>query len=358
MMNAKDRNDEYLKSIMDGIDENRLMKLQKLFIDKEKSFDANEYCEEFVKIYPEFKGNEEYIFPEFDEENIKLMVNSYLYCVGDWKCDGDSSMQEVRDKLGIDVASHFKLPNDMSPLEYEKYRVCKYIVTPLHDDVKYGSQIDEEKDLNEQFSKGLVQAWRNLHGISQENAIELLQEEAKKLEELNPELNKLKFDRNNVKDLWNVVCGVTYDFPVEDIQMFTDRYREGVLDRIERGPIVNDFIKKHGLEGKYRFGWCPSDKTLENIEQKLQEKQSMEISTNKVCDKNENSEQSNKDSSLPESVSKSLCDDKSSVSKKDGYEKAKENLNKGLSEAVVETKISSNTKTNALSMGIMKKEGR
>ena len=270
MMKGKDRNDEYVASVLNGTKEVGHIQLHDLMLKNEKSFKQEEYWDEFVKIYPEFNEQKDFMYNEFKEENIKDTMRLYWNPRIKYVCDGDSSMREVREGLGVDVGSHFKLPNGMSPVEYERYRVCKYAVNPGIDDVKYGSKINANADideLNDRILAGHVQAWRNLHGISQEEALGMLQEDFKKLNELNSnKLDKLNFDMNSAKDLWHVTSGVVYDFPIEDIQLFVDYKKNG----------TDNFATKDGkvdgneLIGDFRFSWRLSEQTLKNIElQKL-----------------------------------------------------------------------------------------
>lgn len=91
-----------------------------------------------------------------------------------------------------------------------------------------------------------------------------INQELEELTKLNPELKGLNNNKNNLIETYRTLIGVTSQYNVDDINAYLHNMRTGsknfaVLDRAEK-------IKKAtGI----RFGWQPSAKTMDKIEQQL-----------------------------------------------------------------------------------------
>ena len=95
-------------------------------------------------------------------------------------------------------------------------------------------------------------------------ALKDINRELEELTKLNPELKGLNNNKNNLIETYRTLIGVTSQYNVDDINAYLHNLRTGsknsaVLDRAEK-------IKKAtGI----RFGWQPSAKTMDKIEQQL-----------------------------------------------------------------------------------------
>lgn len=95
-------------------------------------------------------------------------------------------------------------------------------------------------------------------------ALKEINQELEELTKLNPELKGLNNNKNNLIETYRTLIGVTSQYNVDDINAYLHNLRTGsknsaVLDRAEK-------IKKAtGI----RFGWQPSAKTMDKIEQQL-----------------------------------------------------------------------------------------
>lgn len=105
----------------------------------------------------------------------------------------------------------------------------------------------------------------------------LLHEGWRRLEEENPELKKLAFNRSNGGELYNALLGVTSGFNMQDIDLFLKARRTGQPPGLY---IRNaDAFRAHmewmqnNLDACERPHWIPSLPTLEKIRDKLSRKQ-------------------------------------------------------------------------------------
>jgi hypothetical protein len=90
---------------------------------------------------------------------------------------------------------------------------------------------------------------------------ERMQELGAALEEINPALAALAYDRTEAPAVFDVVMGVTSGFNTDDIQFFIDGnyFARAIADRAYADKY------RRAEEGHSRIGWVPSPKTLDRI---------------------------------------------------------------------------------------------
>ncbi len=94
-----------------------------------------------------------------------------------------------------------------------------------------------------------------------------------KLEVLNPEIARIRFDRANTKHLSDVVHGMVSGFNPDCIDHYINRLNgvnclrgiEEHMPEIERRALESKVLQKLGMEAEHTVGWIASHPTLEKI---------------------------------------------------------------------------------------------
>ena len=84
----------------------------------------------------------------------------------------------------------------------------------------------------------------------------------------NPELEGLRFDRDDQWALWHVVCGIASSFNRHDIQFLLDT---GSQRNALRDKTYKDLFEKVSAQAGHRLGWVPAPTTLEKIGAQLRQ---------------------------------------------------------------------------------------
>ncbi len=222
------------------------------FFSTQKSFSPEEYYKEMVKNHPEFKKKWYERIPS-EKEIQRYFIKEYKKDV----IDGADSIPKAEKKFGIQIGGKYTYPGCITDIEYHAKRV-KEMGLPIFFDKKH--KITKEE--------AYMEAWQKLH--YKEDVLQVLQKQYKEIVKLNPQLAKIRLNKNNPKDLQCLLNGVTYDFPVADIQSFIDGR---VWHRVSEHVIKR--LKSYGLKEK-DFDWVPSTKTIHDIGQKVQAKRAKE----------------------------------------------------------------------------------
>lgn len=228
------------------------------FFKETKSFTADEYYNEMVRLYPRFKKKWFDFRKKATEADIQQM---FIKKRGDGVLDGSTSVPKVEKKLKITIGGGYKYPDNMSDIDYHAYMFKKLgFFNPFHEKTKIESVQD-----------AYMGAWQSLHYPEYKEMIQILYNEYKRLEEINPELKQLKFDKNDPAQLTCVYAGCIYDFPLEDIQYFLDGHRaQDERDRMEK-ELANIGLHKRD------FYWVVSPQTIENIGKKIKRQNEPQI---------------------------------------------------------------------------------
>ena len=219
--------------------------LPSFFINQEH-FSPEAYYSALVKKFPQFKKKWYDIKKLPSERDIE---NYFIEHLGYAAMDGANSVPLVEKKYGIKIGGNYKYPKGMSDIEYHAYEFNIFGFSPV-----WYQNINTKQG-------AYMRIWQDMH-YSQESEISDLQALVQELIDLNPELKKLKFDKNKRYDLIRIKAGVTYNFPVADIQLFLNGVDKEYKEKMKTK------MKSLGLDPK-DFQWVLSFETIENVAQKI-----------------------------------------------------------------------------------------
>ena len=219
--------------------------LPSFFINQEH-FSPEEYYSALVKKFPQFKKKWYDIKKLPSERDIE---NYFIEHLGYAAMDGANSVPLVEKKYGIKIGGNYKYPKGMSDIEYHAYEF-----NILGFSTVWYQNINTKQ-------RAYMRTWQDMH-YSQESEISDLQALVQELIDLNPELKKLKFDKNKRYDLIRFIAGVMYNFPMSDIQL--------VLNGVDKeyNEKMKTKMKSLGLDPK-DFQWILSFETIEAVAQKI-----------------------------------------------------------------------------------------
>ncbi len=95
-------------------------------------------------------------------------------------------------------------------------------------------------------------------------ALKEINHEIEELTKLNPELKRLNHNKNNLIETYRTLIGITSQYNVDDINAYLHNMRTGSIN-----TSVIKRIEKIKQATGIRFGWQPSAKTMDKIEQQL-----------------------------------------------------------------------------------------
>lgn len=190
------------------------------------------------------------------EEAVRHMENSYDRG-GKYVVNGRpryvAAAVQLEDKTGLKgIAGRYKFIGGAEPAFAEygyRKRFRKFAIAEKF--LKSGDpiQIQAAQKLTPQFAEALKE----------------INEEHKKLLELNPELKKLNFNKASITESYHALIGVTSQYNPDDVNSYLqNNIRQGKINR----PVhdrINQITQKTGI----RFGWQPSEKTMDKIERQL-----------------------------------------------------------------------------------------
>lgn len=219
--------------------------LPSFFINQEH-FSPEEYYSALVRKFPQFKKKWYDIKKLPSERDIE---NYFIEHLGYAAMDGANSVPLVEKKYGIKIGGNYKYPKGMSDIEYHAYEFNIFGFSPV-----WYQNINTKQ-------MAYMRIWQDMH-YSQESEISDLQALVQELIDLNPELKKLKFDKNKRYDLIRLKAGVTYNFPVADIQLVLNGVDKEYKEKMKTK------MKSLGLDPK-DFQWILSFETIEAVAQKI-----------------------------------------------------------------------------------------
>ena len=223
------------------------------FFTEQKHFSSKEYQTKVAELFPKFK-TKWYQKAPTEKEIEKYFIEEK----GHGAMDGANSVPQVEEKLGIKIGGGYKYPNGMSDIEYHAYTMGQIgLYTPFH-----------EPNPNNQ-KEAYMEAWQELH-YPREKILPILQQQYHELVELNPQLKDVKLDVNSPVHLTLFKAGVTYDFPVADINLFIAEHDKGSIALRNRDRMKNE-LNAIGLNEK-DFTWVLSSETIKAIGERLKEK--------------------------------------------------------------------------------------
>ncbi len=106
--------------------------------------------------------------------------------------------------------------------------------------------------------------------ISLDERLKRAQDYADILTRLNPELQKTRYDRDDLTDVWHFLLGVTSGFNPDDIDFFINADREELRSGRNNDKVTN--VLSATFNDHARLGWRPSAPTADLIIRKLADK--------------------------------------------------------------------------------------
>lgn len=91
-------------------------------------------------------------------------------------------------------------------------------------------------------------------------ALPKINTEISKLAELNPELQRLNYDKRSITESYRALIGITSQYNVDDINSYLHSFRTKIKNPDSEKRM--SALKEKG----FRFGWIPSSETLAKIE--------------------------------------------------------------------------------------------
>ncbi len=222
------------------------------FFAQQKSFSDIDYYNEMVKSHPKFKKKLNESTPS-EQEIIQYLMKRYSYFI----ISGATSVPNTEEKLGIKIGGKYKYPDGMTDIEYNA-KIRSEVGFFYHS----GPAVRTKEE-------AYMEAWQNLH-FSKDKILKRLQYRYDEIVELNPKLANIRIDKNNPNQLHDMIDGVTFDFPIADIQHFIDVRSNCTNDEIVEKDILrqNNELAAAGLDGK-DFQWILSTETINDIENKI-----------------------------------------------------------------------------------------
>ena len=216
------------------------------FFINQQHFSPQEYYSELVKYFPQFKRKRYNFRPLPSEQDIE---NYFILNFGYGAMDGANSVQLAEKKYGIKIGGGYKYPKGMSDIEYHAYQFNLLgFFTIWH------KEINTKQD-------AYMYTWQCMH-YSKDEEISILQSLVQELISLNPQLQKIRFNKDNRLDLVRLLAGVMYNFPVADIQMFLDGvdkdYRKRMCEKMQSVGL-----------NPHDFQWVLSFDTIQDIAQRI-----------------------------------------------------------------------------------------
>ena len=192
------------------------------------------------------------------EEAVHYMLNTYNRS-GKYLVDGvpkyTAHAVNLEDQYGLDgIAGRYRFVDDKAaPFAEYGYRkeFQKYFIADsfLKSDDPY------RKEAGEKLRKEIP------------GALERVNREIAKLTELNPELQRLNYNRHEINEAYRALIGITSQYNPDDINAYLHAARTGKRDK-----KISERVEKIRKEQGVNFGWQPAMKTLERIEKQLQER--------------------------------------------------------------------------------------
>lgn len=84
------------------------------------------------------------------------------------------------------------------------------------------------------------------------------------LAEMNPDLKRLNYNKNNFVETYRALIGITSQYNADDINAYLHNYRTGA-----KNTEVQNEMERLKKNSGIRFGWQPAMKTIELIDQQL-----------------------------------------------------------------------------------------
>lgn len=220
--------------------------LPSFFINQEH-FSPEKYYSALVENFPQFKKKWYDVKKLPSEQDIE---NYFILNFGYGAMDGANSVQLAEKKYGIKIGGGYKYPNGMTNIEYHAY-----IFNITGFSTVWHKEINTKQD-------AYMYTWQCMH-YQKDEEISILQSLVQELIELNPQLQNIRFNKDNRLDLIRLQAGVMYNFPVADIQMFLDGvdkdYRKKMREKMQSvGLNPND------------FQWLLSFDTIQDIAQRIE----------------------------------------------------------------------------------------
>lgn len=222
---------------------------------RSKHFSSKQYQDEVSKKFPKFK--KKWYQKALSEKDIeKLMIKEH----GFGAMDGANSVPQLEEKLGIKIGGGYKYPKGMTDIEYHAYTMEQIGLYSPYREPNPKTQED-----------AYICAWQEMH-YPREKMLPILQQQYQELIELNPQLKDVKLDTNNPVHLTLFRAGVTYNFPVADINLFIAEHDIGNTAKRHSERMKKE-LTEAGVSPDITVGWVLSSETIKDIGRKLKEKE-------------------------------------------------------------------------------------
>ncbi|MCM1323748.1 MAG: hypothetical protein NC218_06265 [Acetobacter sp.] len=246
-----------------------------------ESFSGRAYYDKMVQLFPSYNTTAKIAIPtEKEIQKWILEENEFLMV------EGKTSVPLAEKEIGVKIGEDYVYPNGMTDLEYNinrvrRYGLCHYTnQCDFSQVVEFMEMVDDDEESKGLFSAELkaayVCAWQSLHfhNYDEKDRVLGLQKDFSELCRLNPQLNRLKIDTNDAVSLTEVCNGVSYGFPVEDIQLFVSEREQGRFEvAYNEHSRIREDIKKEGLPDGVEFGWVLSTETIKKVGERLRIKE-------------------------------------------------------------------------------------
>ncbi len=222
---------------------------------RSKHFSPAEYQAEVERKFPKFK--KKWYQKALSEKDIeKLMIKEHGFAA----MDGANSVPQLEEKLGIKIGGGYKYPKGMTDIEYHAYKMEQIGLYSPYREPNPKTQED-----------AYICAWQEMH-YPREKMLPILQQQYQELIELNPQLKDVKLDTNNPVHLTLFRAGVTYNFPVADINLFIAEHDIGNTAKRHSERMKKE-LTEAGVSPDITVGWVLSSETIKDIGRKLKEKE-------------------------------------------------------------------------------------
>lgn len=230
--------------------------------DRCEHFTPQEYHNEMVRLFPMYRNRSANI-PS--EEQIECWIlRDYSYFDG---IEGRTGIAEAEEKLGIKIGEDYSYPKGANSFEYN---LALFYEGGLLEYTDYHVPVPKS------LRKAYMCAWQNLHfhNFNEKDRFVKVRAQFEELCELNPQVRKMVFDKQDETLLMLACDGIMYGYPVEDVQFFVSEHARGntKVGFMNRQKIKNE-SKKAGLPEWFNFQWVPSFETIRKMGERYQKAQ-------------------------------------------------------------------------------------
>ncbi len=226
---------------------------------KYEHFTPQEYHNEMMRLFPMYRNRSANIPSEAQIERWILEDHSYA-------CDieGRTGVSQAEEQLGIKIGEDYHYPRGFNSFEYNLALFYE------HGFLEY---TDYHVSVPESLKEAYICAWQNLHfhNFNEKDRLENVRAQFEELCELNPQVRKMVFDKQNEELLRYACDGIIYGYPVEDVQLFVSEHARGNTEVSFRcRQKIENESQKAGLPEWFNFQWVPSSETIWKIGENYQ----------------------------------------------------------------------------------------